>query len=158
MSKAEHGRRRPSRDQPTPPQIARRLISGRGSAHSGYDTPARAAAGACDHLYRELARWVGSDGCHELFTRALADARVQNAPLDWIQLRARSDPYIDGVAEAIMEHGDPATADSMEALIVRLVEILGSLIGDNMSAMLIERSLAELAPGNSATGDTREEA
>jgi hypothetical protein len=126
--------------------------------HSRYDTPARAAAGACDHLYHELARWVGPDGCHELFTRALAEARVQSAPLDGIQLRAHSDPYVDGVAEAIMEHGDPATADSLETLLVRLVEILGSLIGDSMSAMLIERSLATLAPGTSATGDTREEA
>ena len=53
----------------------------------------------------------------------------------------RSEPYIDGIAETIMAHGDPATAEALESMLVRLVELLGRLIGDDMAMKLIERSL-----------------
>lgn len=144
------------REMPTPPQMARRLISSRASEQSGAETPARAAAAACDHLYRELSRWVGPDGCHALFTRALSEARTENSALEGIQLRARSDPYVDGVAETIMAHGDPATAEGFESLLVRLVELLGRLIGEDMAMVLLERSLA--AAGSARpTFDARQE-
>jgi hypothetical protein len=120
-------------------------------------TAARAAATACDKLYRELSRWVGPDGCHALFTRALAQARIDHPALEQIQLHARSDPYIDGVAEAIMAHGDPATADGLEAMLVHLIELLGRLIGDDMATKLIERSVAAFERDD-PTSDRREEA
>jgi hypothetical protein len=157
MSPANRAKRSVSRDQPTPTQIARLLIKHRRSEQAGI-SPARAAAAACDHLYRELSRWVGSDGCHALFTRALAEVRIQHPALESVQLHARSDPYTDGVAEAIIAHGDPATAAGLEALLVRLIEILGRLIGEDMSTILIERSLAALPRGNRAAGAAREEA
>jgi len=156
MSKPDSGERIRSRDRPTPSQIAERLIRSRRSDQPG-DTPARAAAAACDHLYRELSRWVGRDGCHALFTRALSEARAENSVLEGIQLRARSDPYVDGVAETIMAHGDPATAEGLESMLVRLVELLGRLIGDDMSLKLIEGSLAPSQDSSGAT-DKREEA
>ena len=77
--------------------------------------------------------------------------------LEGIQLRARSDPYVDGVAETIMAHGDPATAEGLESMLVRLVELLGRLIGDDMSLKLIEGSLAPSQDSSGAT-DKREEA
>jgi len=139
-------------------QIARRLIDGRRSERTGADGEARAAAGACDSLYRELSRWVGSDGCHALFTRALVQAATEFPALSKIQLRARSEPYIDGVAETIMAHGGDATAEALEALLVRLVELLGRLIGDDMAMKLIERSMAASERGHSSSDRKREEA
>jgi hypothetical protein len=131
-----------SRAEPPARQIALRLIKSRRPERAGDDTAAGAAAAACNHLYRELSRWVGSDGCHALFTRALAQARNDYPALEQIQLRARSEPYIDGIAEIIIGHGDGATADGLESMLVRLVELLGRLIGDDMAMKLIERSLA----------------
>jgi hypothetical protein len=55
-------------------------------------------------------------------------------------------------------HGDRATADGLEALLVRLIEILGRLIGDDMSTILIERSLAPVARGDRTADGKREEA
>jgi len=158
MSTADRGKPNLSREQPTPAQIARRLISSQRSDASGGATPARAAAAACDNLYRELSRWVGPDGCHALFTRALAEARADNAALQQTQLRARSDPYVDGVAETIMARGEPATADALESMLVRLVELLGRLIGDDMATKLLERSLAASENGGAGSADRREEA
>jgi len=74
-----------------------------------------------------------------------------------IQLHARSDPYIDGVAETIIARGDPATAADLEAMLVHLIELLGRLIGDDMATKLIERSVAA-SERNDPTADKREEA
>jgi hypothetical protein len=75
-----------------------------------------------------------------------------------IQLHARSEPYIDGVAETIMAHGEPATAEALESLLVRLVELLGRLIGDDMAMKLIEQSLSASEDGRGASDSRREEA
>lgn len=139
-------------------EIARRLIDSRRQDRAGGDTAARAAASACDHLYRELSRWVGVDGCHALFTRALAQARTEYPALAEIQLHVRSEPYIDGLAATIMAHGDAATVVALESMLVRLVELLGRLIGDDMATKLIERSLAASETRDATLGGTREEA
>ena len=137
--------------------MAQRLINGHRSERAG-DPGARAAAAACDHLYRALSRWVGPDGCHALFTRARADARAEHPALEQIHLRARSEPYIDGVAETIMAHGDAASAEALESMLVRLVELLGRLIGDDMAMKLIERSLPTSDASDAASDARREEA
>lgn len=117
----------------------------------------RATAVACDDLYLELSRWVGLDGCHALFTRALAEARTESAALDQIQLRPGSEPYLDGVAESL-SRGDAATAAALEAMLVHVVELLGRLIGDEMATKLIERSTAAPKRGNATSDDRPEEA
>ena len=157
MSQADPGKLVRSSDQQTPSQIARRLVSIRPSEHAGADTRARAAAAACDHLYRELSRWVGRDGCHALFARALSEARTDDSALEGIHLRAGSDPYVDGTAETITAYGDAATAEGLESMLVRLVELLGRLIGDDMAVKLIEQSLAP-SHGSDGAADKREEA
>lgn len=144
-------------DHPPSRQIAHRLIVSSGSARAEGDSAGRAAAAACDHLYHELSRWVGPDGCHALFTRALAQARTDYPVLGQIELRPRSEPYIDGVAATIMAHGDATTAEALESMLARLVELLGRLIGDDMATKLIERSLAA-SEGADPASNRREEA
>ena len=159
MNSAENGKERLS-SGPSARQIARRLVESSRTERTGADTTARAAASACEHLYRELSRWVGPDGCHALFIRALAQAQAQAEypALGQIQLRARSEPYIDGVAATIMAHGDGATAEALESMLVHLVELLGRLIGDDMAMKLIERTLTVSERGDTPSGSTREEA
>ena len=139
-------------------EIARRLIDSRRHERTGADTGARAASSASDHLYRELSRWVGVDGCHALFMRALAQARIEHPALVQIQLHPRSDPYIDGLAATIMAYGDAATAAALESMLVRLLELLGRLIGDDMATKLIGRSLAASEAGDKNSDSTRERA
>ena len=137
---ADKSKETPSGDRSPAGQIARRLIHSRRPASAGDGSSARAAATACDRLYDELSRWVGPDGCHALFTRALAQARAEYPALANIHLQPRSESYIDGVAETIMAFGDPATDEALESMLARLVELLGRLIGDDMAMKLIERS------------------
>ena len=139
-------------------QIARRLINSRHPDGTAGDSRARATAGACDDLYRDLSRWVGRDGCHALFARALAEAQLEYATLDQIKLRPRSEPYVEGVGETTVSHGDAATADALESMLVHLVELLGRLIGNDMATNLIERSLTAAERGDARPDDKREEA
>jgi hypothetical protein len=155
MSSPDQSNDTPSGDVPAAQEIVRRLISSRPHRQQRGDISARAAAAASDSLYRELSRWVGPDGCHALFTRALAESRTQYPVLEKIQLRARSEPYIEGIADSIMARGDPETAEALESMLVRLVELLGRLIGEDMAGKLIDRTFGD---SEQRSGDTREEA
>ena len=139
-------------------QTARRLIEGRQREREESDGRASTVAVACNDLYRGLSRWVGRDGCHALFTRALAQARTDSAALEQIQLRPGTDPYVDGVAESILSHGDSTVAEALESMVVYLVELLERLVGGGMATKLIERSIAALGRGDATSNDRREEA
>jgi hypothetical protein len=90
--------------------------------------------------------------------RALAATQPEYPALGQIQLHARSDPYVDGVAESILAHGDPATVDALERMLVRLVELLGRLVGEDMAMKLIEQGMPAPERSDAASGDKREEA
>jgi hypothetical protein len=135
-----------SPDIPPASQLARRLIErGRAEAAASPD-PAQRAAATFDRLYQDLAIWVGLDGCHALFTRALAEARLKYPLLETIQLHARSSPYLEGVAETIEQHDAGETAEALESMLVILIQLMGRLIGDDMATNLIERGFADSAP------------
>lgn len=57
-----------------------------------------------------------------------------------------------------MAHGDDATADALESMLVHLVALLGRLIGDDMTTKLIERSVGASAIRNAMSDSRREEA
>jgi hypothetical protein len=147
-----HGR---SPDQPPARRVARDLISARHA--SSDDSTARAAAAACSHLYHRLARWIGPDGCHALFTRALTQARPDHPALEQIYLRAHSEPYLEGAAGSIAAHGDAPTADAIESVLTHVVELLRRVIGDEMTAKLIDPELPESERRDAAAGERREE-
>lgn len=139
-------------DDPLARKITHQLINGRRSQDDG-DTAARAAA--CDRLYRDLTRWVGPDGCHALFTRALAESLTEYPLLAQVQLRPQSEPYVDGVADAARSHGDAVTAEALESIIVHVIELLRRLVGDDMAIKLIERSLTASERGDALSNDVR---
>jgi hypothetical protein len=157
INTADEGKDTPARDKPPARQITQQLINSRRFQRAGNDA-ARAAAAACDHLYQDLSRWVGLDGCHTLFTRALAEARIDHPLLEEILLRPRSEPYVEGVTETIDAYGAAQTAEALESMLVRMVELLGRLIGDDMVMKLIQLTLSESQHDDANRANTREEA
>lgn len=123
-------------------ELVQNLIELEAEAQSD-DAPASAdaALATSDRLYRELSRWVGTSGCHALFTRALADARSSHPLLIGVRLQNDTQPHFEGTAEIIEAFGASATAEAVEAVLVALVELLGRLIGDDMAMKLILQSL-----------------
>jgi hypothetical protein len=140
MNSADSAKDAPPQDQLATREIARRLINRRGVDQAGSRSAAQAAAAACDHLYWDLSRWVGLDGCQALFTRALTQARADHPVLEQIRLSTKSDRHLDGVSETIKTHGDGATAESVESVLVALIELLTRLIGNEMVTRLVEGS------------------
>lgn len=138
--------------------MARRLVHRSGADGGVGRTVAHAAVDACNQLYQDLSRWVGRDGCHALFTRALAEARTDHPLLEEIQLRARSEPYVEGVAEAIETYGAAQTAEAIESMLARLIELLGRLIGDDIAMKLIEESFPESARDGARSSSRRAQA
>jgi hypothetical protein len=138
--------------------LAKRLIDRETSTGNADTSKASAVALAGEGLYRAISRWIGSDGCHALFTRARAQEQPANRALDSIQLRPRHDPYITGVDDSIGEYGDDATANAIESMIVGMIELLGRLIGVDMATSLIERSLSEFQQDNSGPAKRRAKA
>jgi hypothetical protein len=126
-------------------QLAHRLIDRGRAEEAASPDPAHRTAAAFDRLYQDLSRWVGLDGCHALFTRALAKARDEHSLLESIELHPRSSPYLEGLPRTIAQHGPRKTGEALEAMLVILIELLGRLIGEDMTTKLIERDLAALA-------------
>ena len=147
-----------SPDLATAQQQAQRLIEREQTAGDANTTGASAAALAGERLYQTLSRWIGSDGCHALFARARAQAQVNHRSLDALYLRARADPYIEGLSESVKEYGDSATADAIEEMLVGTIELLGRLIGVDMATSLIERTSPELARSGTSPKKRRAQA
>ena len=78
--------------------------------------------------------------------------------MDLIRLSAGSEPYTEGVAESLMKYGDAATAEALEVMLVRLVELLQRLVGDEMAMKLIERSFSAPEGGGRSPEAIQEEA
>ena len=145
-------------DLPRAQQLTSRLVDYvRGLEASGIHF-AHPAAATLDHLYRDLARWIGFDGCHALFTRALAEARIDSPLLESIELRHRETPYVVGVVETAEKQGAKKTEQALEAMLVIVIGVLGRLIGDEMAATLIERGLPDSAYDEPNQANQRAEA
>jgi hypothetical protein len=123
---------------------ARSLIDSPAVGQATSPSRANKAANACNHLHNALSRWVGRDGCHALFVRALAEARAEHALLEEIALRPGAEPYVEGVGQIIITHGDDAAAKGLETMLIALFELLARLIGDDMATKLIDQASAEL--------------
>ncbi len=129
------------KDVPPALALARRLVERSSGGKATRVAKADDVAAALERLYLDLSRWVGLDGGHALFTRALADASEKQRLLESITLHARSTPYLEGVTEAVKKDGSAKTAAALEAMLVILIELLGRLIGIDMATNLIERGL-----------------
>lgn len=128
-------------ETPTLRELARRLVAPQTSTGAA-DPSSAAASRICDQLYRDLSRWIGTDGSHALFARALTRTQSAHSALRDIRLGSRPDSCLQGVEESVQVHGASAVGEGLEAMLVALLELLGRLIGDDMASRLIEQSVA----------------
>jgi hypothetical protein len=122
--------------------IARAQRSGRDSA----DRAQGAAATAFHALSHELSRWLGAGGCHALLTRALRQARTAHPALLDVEIASDSHLRLRGLDDAVEAHGAPALAAGVEAMLVATFELLGRLVGDDVSTRLVELSMSDDVP------------
>lgn len=124
-------------------EIIRRSIDRRRASAGSESAASVAAALATGDLAAGLSKWIGTDGCHALFTRAKAEAEATHPALGALTLRPRAAPYVEGVDGALETYGDAATLDGIESMLLGIVELLGRLIGPDMAKNLIDQGLPD---------------
>ena len=114
-------------------------------------TPVKVAAAAelvFQRLSDNLVRWLGPDGSHALFTRALALAQAENRALRVVPPPTRSALFLDALAANAEPHDADAVMDGVLMIMTTLIELLTRLIGEDLTIKLV----AETAPAKVADG------
>ncbi len=94
-----------------------------------------------EKVFQNLSRWIGIDGCHALFMRARAQEAAKHLPLELLQLTPRAKRYVTGIPEAGAAYGDAVTANAIKSMLSSTVSLLARLIGADIAANLMERTL-----------------
>ncbi len=90
----------------------------------------------CGGLRSGLGRWIGADGYLSLLDRALGLARPAHPALDGLSCLGNDGPALQ---EAVRTHGAGAVVAGMEALLASVIELLGRIVGTEMSVRLVEQ-------------------
>lgn len=109
------------------------------------NSPEDVVAGAehtCIQLRAGLGRWIGAMGYRALLDRALLLARVEHPALGTLSCYGGDEEMI---AVAVRTYGATEVANGMEALVFRLVELLGRIIGEEMAVRLVEQTGVKVA-------------
>ena len=122
-------------------KLTRRLLERWISRADGSNSAVATAVDACDCVSAEFSRWVGTRGYDALVSRALADARSSHPALEQIQYQFAPEPRLIGVSESISRYGAAATARALEVLLESTLALCTRLIGDDIVATLVERSM-----------------
>jgi len=127
--------------------LAARLI---GRARKSGRTSATGGVGAVETAFHlvlaELSRWMGAVGCHALLAQALRKVRADHPALAGVGIVSGPVARLDRLSESVEAHGAKEIAAGLEAALVALLELLGRLIGDDLSTKLVEMSMTNDVP------------
>ena len=125
---------------PTPAaasETARRLWARAGGDGGAPEEVGAAADRLCAQLRAGLGRWIGAEGYRALLERALELARPEHPALGGLSCLGG-----DGLltTAAVRAHGAGETAASFVALVAKLIELLGRIIGVEMALRLVAQT------------------
>jgi hypothetical protein len=128
---------------PTARQLVLRLVPRELTDAS--DAVFAAARDACESVSVDFTRWVGVGGYDALISRALSEARAAYPALALIHHEVGAEPQIVGIPECLERHGADVAARALLGLLETIFALLGRLIGDDLVAALVERSMESRA-------------
>jgi hypothetical protein len=109
-------------------------------ASDGTDSPEEVVAATertCIQLRAGLGRWIGAMGYRALLDRALVLVQAEHPALGGLSCYGGDEAMI---TTAVRTHGATEVAAGMVALVSRLVELLGRIIGEEMALRLVEQT------------------
>jgi hypothetical protein len=128
---------------PSARQLALRLVPREFTDTS--DAALAVACDACESVSTDFSRWVGSAGYAALVSRALSEARRAHPALALIHHQIGADPQIAGIPECLERYGADVTAQALVGMLETIFMLLGRLIGDDLVAALVNRSVESRA-------------
>jgi hypothetical protein len=108
-----------------------------------------------------LSRSFGPDGAVALVSRALTRARPGNAVLATVTVTAASPgaspgalgpALVSGLATSAAAAGAAATAEALTVWLAQLADLLGGLIGDVLTAAILEQCAGSVTNGSAPRG------
>ena len=125
---------------PTPAaasETARRLWARAGGDGGAPEEVGAAADRLCAQLRAGLGRWIGAEGYRALLERALELARPEHPALGGLSCLGGDGSL---TTAAVRAHGAGETAASFVALVAKLIELLGRIIGVEMALRLVAQT------------------
>ena len=132
--------------------VALRLIASQTTADASGESLSR-ERGALHQAIAELSRWVGPDGCRALLTRALNRAVQQHPVLGNVQVVSHSAPVLTGLDESVEASSVEAVGAGLTSTLVHLFDLLGRVIGDELTLKLTE----QITAGQASSAEQGEE-
>ena len=119
--------------------------------YAGDEATAEGIAAASERLFPELetrlARWVGAEGSHVLWGRALRLAQARHPALGNLSDREWG---MRAVVSAVQAHGARQVTAGIISVIATLIDLLGRIIGEEMAVRLVEQTGAPSPRGQSS--------
>ncbi len=137
---------------PVATEIAQRLWEGERVNNRSPQAVVAVVGRVCAQLRTGIGRWIGAEGYRTLLERGLAETRTEHPALAELSCRGEAN---DRLAEAVRAHGAIPVVDAFVALVARMVELLGRVVGAEMAARLVEQSWAatpSLSPNTKLEG------
>jgi hypothetical protein len=91
---------------------------------------------SCLRIAENLRDTFGADGCAALLSRAIIAGPSQPA-LATLWRQDGREIFLDGVAAAVDQHGQPQAEAAVAALMAALEEVLGRLVGEDLAMRII---------------------
>jgi hypothetical protein len=118
-------------------EVARLLWERTAGDASEPEEVAEAAERMCTQLRGGLGRWVGATGYRALLDRALGLARAEHPALGSLSCHGGDGPV---TTAAVRAHGAAEVAAGMVTVVATLIELLGRIIGEEMTVRLVEQT------------------
>ncbi|MDP2305601.1 MAG: hypothetical protein Q8P18_06210 [Pseudomonadota bacterium] len=100
---------------------------------------ARSVDVAFAHLLVSLGRWVGDESARVLLARAVDETRPQRAWLAGIRVTLGEGRCFVGLDERVEALAPTELAETMEELLVVLIELLAKFIGNDLALRIVIR-------------------
>ncbi|MDB4877931.1 MAG: hypothetical protein JWM41_4377 [Gemmatimonadetes bacterium] len=126
-----------SAPSPVARDTARRLLAREVAGAGEPESAGLAMQALCTRITENLRRSVGDDGYNALLVRVLGPTDEA----DPVLLALRSSHAVgslDAVVAGVASHGVPTVTAALEALLARLLDVLGSLVGPDMALSLLD--------------------
>jgi len=124
-------------ESPAAREAARRLLACEVREGDSPDAVAVGAERVFAQVFRNLAQWVGTAGCHALVTHSLALIAPRFPILTGVR-HMQAEPHLERLAENAHEYGGKAAIDGAAALLASIITTLNGLIGEDIAMSILE--------------------
>ena len=133
--------------------LARRLFACEVPPNSPDALVVAGAARICTRVADGLTRSFGPFGSLALLARALARAQADHPALKGVAYQSVQLPVIVGLDASANVNGAQAVADGTIAMVARLTDAIGRLVGDDIAIKLLEQSITPAANNQAIAAD-----